>query len=310
MKKTLIAVAAGTVMGMTLATSAMAAPIYLNNGIDFAQDSLVGTQTSAVASLGYTGTLATSIYLGNPAAVGTQVVDTNIASVMNGYGFVAGAHTAVDASTPLNFLYPSNPAGMNVNALNNSPAVVNTNGFTSGEGFPNYGVLGTWGLTYTYVLNGVTTGSTVAYNAGYFDVFYEDGTGPKQVARMNVKSSETLPANLNIFGWLSFDFDGNGTDDADAFVQDFWKWTSPTAGSFYDQWLIAEDSVQWTLSTNVNPPIPTADQLWQSGTGALIRQTALNGEISFNIPEPGSLALLGLGLAGLGLLQRRRQQAK
>lgn len=310
MKKTLIALAAGSMMGLTVATSALAAPIYLNNGIDFAFDALPGTQTSAISTLGYTGTTATSIYLGNPATPGTQVVDTNIQGVMNAYGFATGAHTAVDTTTPLNFNYPSNPAGMNINALNNVPAPANTNGFTAGEGFPNYGVFGAWGLTYTYVLNGVSTGTTVAFNSGYFDVFYENGTGPKQVARMNVKGSETLPANLNLFGWLSFDFDSNGTDDSDAFVRDFWQWASPSAGSFYDQWLIAEDAVQWTLGTNVNPPIPTANQLWESPTGALIRQTTLNGEIAFNIPEPGSLALLGLGLAGLGLLQRRRQQVK
>jgi hypothetical protein len=41
--------------------------------------------------------------------------------------------------------------------------------------------------------------------------------------------------------------------------------------------------------------------------------TVLGGDVSAvfsKIPEPGSLALLGLGLAGLGFTQRRRNQAK
>lgn len=39
------------------------------------------------------------------------------------------------------------------------------------------------------------------------------------------------------------------------------------------------------------------------------RTTTLNGNLSFNVPEPGVLALLGLGLAGLGFARRNKKTA-
>lgn len=300
-----------------MAMSASAADFFIDRGTDWSLIPDGDSVTANIKQLGITGTLATSYYFGLPAP-GTVVIDTNVAAAMAGT-FASGNYLSING-TPVTLNNTPSFGERDVDSLN--PLVTGLND-TEGYGFP----LG-YRFFYEYTLLGAVNaaGNAVDFTSGFFNLFMVDlnlggvpqMAGARQVMRVNVTGSLTQAANLNVFGNVDYSWcdpvPGCSTE-----VQNLFNDVA-TNDSFFNIWKSSTPPpvISFVLDTNVDPPVPTASQLvaladcsalGAGPVGCLVRQTTLDSSVTFAVPEPGSLALIGLGALGLGLRRRKPRAA-
>lgn len=151
-------------------------------------------------------------------------------------------------------------------------------------------------LTGTVAINDGAGGILAHYTSGTIRVKWSDidvnghVTASGDLMTLNVFNSTGTVGNVIMFATVS-DVNPNTF-----FFEPNIDWANLTA------------QINVRIDSNIDPQMPTANE-----DGTWTRSSTLDGSVSFDrgneVPEPGVLALLGLGLLGLGAARRARKSA-
>jgi len=279
MKKLLTA----AVVALSFAGTVSADPIFIDNGVDFGSNS--STQTSWFDSLQFTyasESLLTDVNGDNVISVGDTIASNSGMALGTTAGNVLATHST--ALLGLGF--------------------GDANGFWSG-GAPT---AGQWGITFGFTdIEGVLTNAGFQYSAGTINLYAFDAFA--------VATASLAGANTDVSGSLTHLFDlnitiggdtGNSTvfsgDIIDFFGPDTFNIAYGNGSETFSDASLLPGGLQFLVSNDTQGLVGNSF----GGETTLLVEGQHEGSVTFNVPEPASIAILGLGLLGFAGARRRK----
>lgn len=299
MKKSLL----GLALASLVSGSAIASPVYINNGFDFggnANTAAGATTTGWFDEMTYTY-FSSSVITDEDGSDSLSVGDTIFST-----GGVLGAG------------FPGFPSGLTVN---------NVTGFNPGEVGaigPSENGYGSWGLTLGFDdIQGTWNGAGFDYSAGSLSVYYYEGapTSIGDLTRLfDLEISAggdtgTATAFIGNIGNVNTTDTINGVVAGDVFnialgpdAVSQYVFGAPAPSSTQTFTEVADEAASGDV---VFTFFASQDTVPLSGltfvNGQAVTAGSHDGSISFNIPEPSTIAVMGLGLLGLAGASRKRK---